>query len=419
LGGYFSLSNDTILVKGAKHSVLLDLKNKKIFRVNSSARSILELAGQGLTLEEVVKRVKRRVNASDTRSFIEDLSNQGLVMISETMPQSVPEKIPHPKLSMLWIEVTSRCNLRCVHCYATAENEDERMKELSTNEIMTIIDEAATLGCQEIQFTGGEATLRLDLKELIEHAGGKSVEIEVFTNGTQLNESIVKFFKEKNVNVAMSIYSYNAETHDSITQVRGSHERTLKSLKLLQAHGVPVRCGVVAMKQNESELEETCHFLSRLGVLERPPDPIRPTGRAKGLEYWPTEYGKKHMQTKPAFMISREDYERNRWWNSCWVGKAAVTAQGDVLPCVFARSQVVGNVRNQTLTEIVKSKAMVNLWSLTNDQIEVCKDCEYRYVCEDCRPWASEFTGNLHAKSPKCKYNPYSGEWGSASNSLC
>src|SRR3989337_1482648 len=102
LGGYFSLSNDTILVKGAKHSVLLDLRNEKIFRVNSSARSILELAGQGLTLEEVVARVKRRVDASDTRSFIEDLSNQGLVMISETMSQSVQEKKPHSKLSMLW-----------------------------------------------------------------------------------------------------------------------------------------------------------------------------------------------------------------------------------------------------------------------------------------------------------------------------
>jgi radical SAM protein with 4Fe4S-binding SPASM domain len=250
------------------------------------------------------------------------------------------------------------------------------------------------------------------LKELVENAKEKGFVIEIFTNGTLLDKSTVGFFKEMGVSVAVSIYSHKAETHDSITRMNGSYERTLRSIKLLQAAGVPVRCGVVAMEQNEKELGETCAFLACLGILERPPDPIRPSGRAKKLKFWPENYGRARMQTKPAFIVKREIYEKNRSWNSCWMGKAAVTPTGDVLPCVFARNQVAGNVRKQSLNEIIRSEVMLKLWGITNDQVETCKDCEYRYICQDCRPWAAGISGNLLAKSPRCTYDPYKGEWG-------
>ncbi|MEM2367799.1 MAG: SPASM domain-containing protein, partial [Candidatus Bathyarchaeia archaeon] len=147
------------------------------------------------------------------------------------------------------------------------------------------------------------------------------------------------------------------------------------------------------------------------GVYTRPPDPIRPSGRGRNMENWPTEYGQAFLQTKPSFIISRENYEKNKRWNSCWFGKAAVTSSGNVIPCVFARDQVVGNVKHQSLAEIILGEKMLRLWGLNRDQIEVCRDCEYRYVCEDCRPWAYGLTGNLYAKSPRCTYNPYTGEW--------
>jgi radical SAM protein with 4Fe4S-binding SPASM domain len=167
----------------------------------------------------------------------------------------------------------------------------------------------------------------------------------------------------------------------------------------------------VAMKTNEDELEETIRFLSNLGAKLRLPDPVRPTGRGKGLNHWPEKYGRMYLQTKPAFIVERNLYERNRQWNSCWYGKAAITCQGDVLPCVFARNQIVGNIRKQKLSRIIRSKALLSLWHLTKDKIESCKDCEYRYVCEDCRPWATGLTDNLCAKSPRCTYDPYTGEW--------
>jgi radical SAM protein with 4Fe4S-binding SPASM domain len=129
-------------------------------------------------------------------------------------------------------------------------------------------------------------------------------------------------------------------------------------------------------------------------------------------------YGLWFMQSNPSFFVDEEVYKKNRCWNSCWFGKVAVTSQGNVLPCVFARNQVAGNIKHQSLSEIINGETMLSYWELTKDKVEACKDCEYRYVCQDCRPWAYGFTGKLTAKSPRCTYNPYTGVWANAKEKL-
>ena len=313
---------------------------------------------------------------------------------------------------VVW-ETTLRCNLKCIHCYADAEcKKTDNENELSKDEIIKLIDDSVVLGCKKLQFTGGEPLLKKDLIQIINHAKKRNVDyIEVFTNGTLLTEAMIKYFAKQGINVAMSIYSHKPDTHDKITGVRGSHGKTIDSLKLLLAYEVPLRCAVVAMKQNEMDLEDTSYFLSRLGILSGPPDPIRPTGRGLNSDFWPEEYGIRTYRTQPDFLFNKEFYEKNLFWNSCWYGKAAVTSLGDVIPCVFARDIIVGNIREQKFSDIMNSKKMLNLWSLNKDKINTCKSCEYRYICRDCRPWAYGTTKSLYSKSPRCTYNPYTGEW--------
>jgi radical SAM protein with 4Fe4S-binding SPASM domain len=371
-----------------------------------------------------LEKINSELAPSDILSFIKESQNQDLIELSMKPKTVTKEKPCLPKLDFLWIELTSHCNLKCIHCYAEARTGAEedyvnQQSELSTEEIKKVINQAAALGCHKIQFTGGEPTLRQDLRKLIDHAKAKGFEfIEIFTNGTLLGEPMVRFFAEKNVNVAMSVFSHKATTHDAITRNQGSFEKTLNSLKLLLAYNVPTTCAIVAMKQNEADLDGTIYFLSQLGVLRRPPDPVRPTGRGMGLKNWPQKYGLRNMQTNPRFLVNQEVYKRNRSWNSCWFGKVAVTSNGNVLPCVFARDQVVGNIKKQSLSEIINDETLLNYWRLTKDQIEVCSDCEFRYVCQDCRPWAYGFTGNITAKSPRCTYNPYTGVWANAGENI-
>jgi radical SAM protein with 4Fe4S-binding SPASM domain len=407
---FYSLSNNKVLSKGAKYSLVLDLDSGTISRINEPARKIIELGEKGLRISEVVDELKSEIRVSDVLSFINQLSIQGLIRIS---PESKPhhEAAPYPpQLEFLWMEITSKCNLRCVHCYTKAEpNQDSGMP---MEDLKMVIDKAAALGCKQIQFTGGECTLRDDLIQLVRHAKSKSFDfIEIFTNGTLLTESMIGFFAREGINIAMSLYSYKSETHDAITGVPGSYTKTVNSLKYLLAYGIPVRCETIAMRQNEEDLEATSYFLYQLGVRCRPPDPIRPTGRGKSKENWPQWYDLRNMQTEPDFLVDGVLYKRNQYWNACWFGKAAVTSSGDVLPCIFARDLVVGNVKKQSLDNIIMGDAMQSLWSINSDQVETCKDCEYRYICHDCRALAYGFTGNLYAKSPRCAYDPYKGEW--------
>ena len=148
-----------------------------------------------------------------------------------------------------------------------------------------------------------------------------------------------------------------------------------------------------------------------LNVDHRAPDAIRPVGRGSDTKNWPQSYILKTIQTEPNFTVNRKIIMKNRLWNSCWFGKIAITADGSVLPCVFARDQIAGNVKNEELSKIIDN-GMLEFWKLTKDQIYVCRDCEYRFLCYDCRPLAYGLTGDLYAKYPKCTYNPYSGTWG-------
>jgi radical SAM protein with 4Fe4S-binding SPASM domain len=116
------------------------------------------------------------------------------------------------------------------------------------------------------------------------------------------------------------------------------------------------------------------------------------------------------LRTKPSFSTSFSSFSLFSQFNSCWFGKMAVTADGDVIPCIFARNQVAGNVNKQPLKTIIKSMSD-KFWKITLDKVEVCQDCEYRFACHNCRPLAEGRFKNLLANNPRCSYNPYTGIW--------
>jgi radical SAM protein with 4Fe4S-binding SPASM domain len=84
-----------------------------------------------------------------------------------------------------------------------------------------------------------------------------------------------------------------------------------------------------------------------------------------------------------------------------------------VIPCIFARNQICGNVLQASLPAIVNGEKMQNCWHTTKDKVEKCQDCEYRYACGDCRPLAqgSDSSKRWLACSSECSYNPYTGVW--------
>jgi len=100
--------------------------------------------------------------------------------------------------------------------------------------------------------------------------------------------------------------------------------------------------------------------------------------------------------------------------NSCLHKKISIDSEGNIRNCP-SMPQSFGNIKDTTLEEALDHKDFKKYWNLTKDKIEVCKDCEFRYICTDCRAYTERTHENKEgldiSKPLKCGYNPYTGEW--------
>ncbi|QCX52552.1 grasp-with-spasm system SPASM domain peptide maturase [Elizabethkingia sp. JS20170427COW] len=100
--------------------------------------------------------------------------------------------------------------------------------------------------------------------------------------------------------------------------------------------------------------------------------------------------------------------------NSCLHKKIGIDIDGNIKNCP-AMPQIFGNIKKTSLEEALGHSDFKKYWNLTKDHIEVCKDCEFRYICTDCRAYTERThtsSGSLDISKPlKCGYNPYTGEW--------
>ncbi|MFJ7419505.1 radical SAM protein [Streptomyces uncialis] len=181
-------------------------------------------------------------------------------------------------LKFAWLEVTGLCNEFCDHCYADSSPK-------GTHGTMTVpdwkntIDQLSAMGARDVQFIGGEPTLYPHLRELIEHAHGTGLEIEVFSNLTHIRNELWETFAERGVKLATSYYSDSAEDHDAMTQLRGSHKRTRANVEKALSLNIPLRGGVVAVREGQ-RVQEAARDLTALGVGTVGGDRTRAFGRA-------------------------------------------------------------------------------------------------------------------------------------------
>ncbi len=102
-------------------------------------------------------------------------------------------------------------------------------------------------------------------------------------------------------------------------------------------------------------------------------------------------------------------YTESLLHNSCLNRKISVDTNGNIKNCP-SMSQSFGNVNDTSLQEALQQKEFKKYWNITKDEIEVCKDCEFRHICTDCRAYV-ETPKNHYSKPLKCGYNPYTNEW--------
>jgi SPASM domain peptide maturase of grasp-with-spasm system len=120
----------------------------------------------------------------------------------------------------------------------------------------------------------------------------------------------------------------------------------------------------------------------------------------------------------PYYFISKTDFFiESKNFNSCLNRKISIDENGEIKNCPSLISSF-GNIKETQLEEALNHPDFKKYWKINKDQIEVCKDCEFRYICTDCRAY-TENPENQYSKPLKCGYNPYTNEWDkSSTNSL-
>jgi SPASM domain peptide maturase of grasp-with-spasm system len=109
------------------------------------------------------------------------------------------------------------------------------------------------------------------------------------------------------------------------------------------------------------------------------------------------------------FTTNISTYTESLAHNSCLNRKISIDTEGNIKNCP-SMSQSFGNIKDTTLQEALDHPDFKKYWNVTKDQISVCKDCEFRYICTDCRGYI-ENPEDMYSKPLKCGYNPYTCEW--------
>ena len=160
-----------------------------------------------------------------------------------------------PLMGML--EITSRCNLRCVHCYLGPQEEQhkKRAAEMSTSEVTALIDQMADAGTLYLTITGGDPMMRPDFPQIFRHAKMRGLLVTVFCDGVLVTDRIIELFRELPPSlVEVSIYGATAETYERITQVPGSFPKFLAGIGRLRAAGLRLGLKSVLMTLNQHEM---------------------------------------------------------------------------------------------------------------------------------------------------------------------
>ncbi len=158
------------------------------------------------------------------------------------------------------LELTFRCNLKCVHCYAITEFK-RAMPELSFREICQILDQLADEGCLWLLITGGEPLIRKDFLDIYMYAKRKGFVITLFTNGTLLTEDIINCFRRwRPFNIEITLYGATESTYEKVTQRSKSFIQCLKGIELLLEANLPIRLKSIIMTLNKHEIRELKEF---------------------------------------------------------------------------------------------------------------------------------------------------------------
>ena len=361
---------------------------------------------------------------------------------SGKLPSHLLQFSKDKKPVVVW-NMTRRCNLKCVHCYAHALEEEGR-DDISTEQGKTLIDDLAAYGAPVMLFSGGEPLVRKDLVELAHHAVSKGMRAVISTNGTLITKEKAKELKQVGLSYVGISLDGGEEVHDRFRKVPGSFKKALQGIENCQAEGLKVGLRFTINKRNVGEVPKLFDLVRDLEVPRICFYHLVYSGRGSELIKEDLDHAETrqvvdlimdrtrelHEQGKPKEVLTvdnhadgpylwmrmkREDPKRAEEvfellqfneGNSSGRGIGCISWDGQVHADQFWRNHTFGNVLERPFSEIWDDPAIELLHKLKDKKPHVggrCAKCQFLNICAgNFRARAEAWHGDIWAEDPAC-----------------
>jgi len=343
---------------------------------------------------------------------------------------------------VVW-NITRRCNLKCVHCYAHAKD-IEFENELTTAEGKALIDDLAQFGAPVLLLSGGEPLVRKDLPELAEYAVQKGMRAVISTNGTLIDRNTAQILKKIGLSYVGISLDGMEEVNDRFRGVKGAFQKALEGIRNCKDAGIKVGLRFTINKFNVSEIPKLFDVLEDMDIPRICFYHLVYAGRGSNL----VEQDLSHEQTRAAvdliiertqaihnkgllkevltvdnhadgpyvyMKLLKENPERAKEvlellkmneGNNSGRGIGCVSWDGEVHADQFWRHRSFGNVRQMPFSKIWEGDHDPLLKQLKEKKKYVkgrCAGCRWLDICGgNFRVRAEALTGDVWAPDPAC-----------------
>ncbi|MHC1567849.1 MAG: radical SAM protein [Candidatus Syntropharchaeia archaeon] len=315
--------------------------------------------------------------------------------------------------------VTKKCNLRCKHCSISEQDSEE----LTTEEGMNLIEEAAKLGRVKFAFTGGEPLMRKDIYDLIEYASMFDMQVVMATNATLITEEVAKRLKKAGLERFGVSIDGVGEKHDELRGVKGAFEMAMNGIKAAINADLSFQFHTTVMKNNLDEIPKIIDLADELGAWRIYLIYLIATGRGKEIsdacltpeenrrffEYIYERQKSTKVWLKPicnpqywVYLKEKNDVKMDFVGCTAGITRFHIFPNGDVAPCAYLPVKA-GNLREMGFREILKNSEVFR--KLRERELNgKCGVCKHREECGGCRSRAYGFSGDYLGEDPVCRW---------------
>jgi Fe-coproporphyrin III synthase len=343
---------------------------------------------------------------------------------------------------VVW-NITRRCNLKCVHCYAHAKDQ-AFSNELSTEQGKHLIDDLAGFSVPVILFSGGEPLIRKDLPELANYAVEKGLRAVISTNGTLISPETARVLKDIGLSYVGISLDGMEEINDRFRGVKGAFQSALEGIKNCRDAGIKVGLRFTVNRFNVGEIPQIFNLLREMDIpracfyhlvyagrgssLVR--DDLSHEGSRASVDLIMDLTRQLHEEGKPKEILTVDNHadgpylylrllkenpqragevlellEMNEG-NSSGIGIGCVSWDGEVHADQFWRHHSFGNVKDRPFSEIWTDTTEPLMKKLKEKKLHVkgrCAKCRWLKICGgNFRVRAEAVTGDVWAPDPAC-----------------